>query len=1270
LVFFFSQNHSCAQVITKTYEFPKFEILKLEDEGKQRKWLTFDGAVTTYEYPTLPVFWDKIEVDKLYSSYKYTILNPKYELLSSEEATLIPAEYSNNEPKTNIETITGNNRYCAILSIIPVVKGANGQYQRLVSCKVRFEGESPVTVSKANHWRNSVLNAGTWYKIAVNSTGLYKVTYQDLKNLKIPVSGLRSSDITLFGNGGGMISDINPVQQIDDLLEVPIMIKDNGNGVFDENSYFVFYAQGPHIYTYNENTKQFKHLYNIYADSAYYFINVNGIGDRKRIVEENYLSQNANHDAAFFVHYDFYEKDLKNFEESGRDWFDDYFSSSTPKKYTFNLPELFDNQSGKIKIRMASTIPSVSNMDLAWGTNSRTFSVSGTGSGSTAKITIYEQNNLPFTSGNLDFTLTSHSSQISGAVYLDYIEIQAKCKLKIINNAMPFALTENTGSAHISSVTLQNASSQTIVWDVTDHNSVYAVKGRLSGTQFTFHTPMNKPRRFIAFNGMEYKSVALVGAIPQQNLHGLKNVDMLIVSHQDFLSEAVRLAQFRATINNINVQVVTPEQIYNEFSSGAQDPAAIRNFMRYLYDNDSKTIKYLLLFGRPSYDYRGIVKGTQMFVPNFQHNNNQTTDTVLNNGYSFDDFFGVFGIGEGDMKLDTINVSVGRFPVSKLAEAKVAVDKTISASVRYKIDTQNTSQVSNFGDWRNMMTFVADDEDNSQHVTDAEKSANVVASHYPAFNLDKIYSDAYPLVSNAGGRRFPEANKAINMRMEKGTLVISYFGHGGGQGWAHERILEIVNITNWKNKFNQPLMITLTCSFGWYDKPAISPAELVFLNEKGGASALITTSRVTSAANQYGEKLFYEMGSKLNNRYKTVGEIYRFAKNDMGGATDGTNMIYLMGDPAMTINIPNYKVKTDRIIGENLQETDTLKALTKVIVKGRIVDDAGNTCSKFNGNIFPSVYDKAIVQKTLGQSDASPVVYFTVQKNILFKGNTTVTKGAFEFAFYVPKDINFEYGKGKISYYAVLKNEDTGEYDDAGYYYDDFIIGGMSDKPLTDNTGPQVNIFMNDDKFVSGGITDPNPVLFLKLKDEHGINTTGNGIGHDLVAVLDNNVEKQIVLNEYYVTDENTYNSGTVRYPLQDLAPGMHTIKVRAWDICNNPSPEASLDFIVKTEQKLMLDHVLNYPNPFTSKTSFYFEHNQPAETFDIIIHIFTISGKLVKTLQYPNVFLEGYRSNAMEWNGRDEYGDKIGKGVYIYRLTVRNSQGETAEKIEKITIL
>jgi hypothetical protein len=1221
--------------------------------------LTFDGAITTDEFLTLPVFADQTEVNQHYATYSYTLLNAKYESLTSEEIAFIPSDYAFVEPQVDIKTATDAGKYFAMLSIVPFIKNAAGQYQRLVSCDIRFEGSQPVRATKMRALKNSVLASGTWYKIIVKNTGLHKVTYNDLKGLGIPVSELHSAAIALFGNGGGAISDINPVDQMDDLFECPIMMKDNGNGVFDENSYFVFYAQGPHSWDYNADTDKFTHKYNIYSDEACYFINVDpGIGEKKRVKTENFLSQTENKTISTFTHYDFYEKDVKNFGESGREWFDESFFNS--KTFTFTLPEL-SNNTARVKIRVASTSTRSSSMELSWGDQHQSFSMSGASASAYAAATIFEQN-LPFLSGNIPLTLKYNSQQGSSAAFLDYIEIQAKCNLKIIHDAMPFAITDNIGSGNLSLVKIENATAHTKVWDVTDHNAIYAVAGIFSGTQFSFKTPTDKPRRFIAFDGTTYNTVIQAGKVATQNLHGLKNVTMVIVSHPNFLTEANRLAKFRAEENNIVVEVVTPEQIYNEFSSGAQDPVAIRNFMRYLYDNDAQALQYLLLFGRPSYDYRGRVSGTQLFVPNYQGLNSFSEDALR----ACDDFFGILGINGGSLSKDIINVAVGRFPVTNLAQAKIVVDKTINASKRIKLATQNASQVYNFGDWRNSMTFIGDDKDNGTHVGDAESASGIIATNNPAFNLEKIYLDAFPVVSYAGGQRYPDVNKAINMRMGKGALVLAYYGHGGGNGWAHERILEISDINNWKNKYNQPLIITLTCSFGWYDRPTVSPAELAFLNENGGACALITTSRVTYSSSDYGTKQLYkEMGSKLNNRYKTIGEIHKLAinnSNNFGGTQSGTNMIYLMGDPAMKINIPHYYVKTDEILGEDLQKMDTLKALSKVTVKGRITDENGNTLTGFNGNVFPSIFDKFVKQSTLGQDSKSPVIDFMVQKNVVFKGNATVKDGKFEFSFFVPKDINYEFGKGKISYYAASEN------DDAGDYFNNIIIGGLSNKPISDTQGPDIEIFLNDDKFVPGGITNPDPVLFLKIKDEYGINTTGNGIGHDLVAILDNVIEKQMILNDFYLANQDSYNSGTVRYQLTNLTPGNHTLKVRAWDIFNNSS-EVSLDFVVKSDDKLKLAHVLNYPNPFTTNTEFRFEHNQPTETLDILIHIFTVSGKLVKTI-HDIKFSEGTVCNEIFWDGRDEYGDKIGKGVYLYRLTVRNSKGETVEKIEKIAIL
>ena len=333
-------------------------------------------------------------------------------------------------------------------------------------------------------------------------------------------------------------------------------------------------------------------------------------------------------------------------------------------------------------------------------------------------------------------------------------------------------------------------------------------------------------------------------------------------------------------------------------------------------------------------------------------------------------------------------------------------------------------------------------------------------------------------------------------------------------------------------------------------------------------------------------------------------------------------------------------------------------------VSGRVTDANLQTLSNFNGSVFPSVYDKKMKTSTLC-NDPDPnsgPFEFEVQKSILFKGNASVKNGHFQFSFYVPKDIDYSFGNGKISYYACTERED------AAGSFTDFIIGGMDTTGIEDKESPRIELFLNDENFVNGGITGANPTLIAKISDNFGINTTGNGIGHDLTAILDNATGNKIILNDYYQTEKDSFNCGIVRYTLEDLTPGDHKISVRAWDVNNNSSVQ-ELTFHVVSEDKFELKHVLNYPNPFTTHTDFYFEHNQAGGTFDIQVNIYTISGKLVKTI-YDTQFMDGNRCNAISWNGLDDFGDKLAKGTYLYRIRVKNQDGQTAETIEKLVIL
>lgn len=1258
---FFTQIADCqSQIIKNHYQINWKEPLVFTiSETQQLSMLNFDGAVSGREFSTLPYFLERVRVDNFYKDYECEISAVEYADLTSEEIALIPSTFNCNELRPTATTKLEKKVPFAEITFVPIVKRAENQFAKVVSFELTVTAKSLPTKAKGDlvYADNSVLSTGGFYRMAITKTGLYKVTCADMKNMGMAVSGIPSSRIAVYGNGGGPLPEMCGERPYDDLQENAIAVYDGGDGIFNDGDYIVFYGQGPHAWNYANG--KFSHKYNIYSDYAYYFITVDH-GPGKRVATQNYSDMSPTRESSDYVHYDFYERDGFNFGESGQKWFCDTFDLRTTRSYPFAVPPIVQGSAVRVSVAGAAAASASSSFGVAVNGQSVGILAFSAATGD-YKAT---ENSRDFlfapTATPSDITLTYSKPNTSAAAYLDWIELQARCKLQMHSGQFPFCEPEAVGEGMVTAYHIASASAQTVVWDVTEPTTPTKMSGSLTNGTFTFNAPGDVLRRFVAFNGTSFYTPIFQSRIDNQNLHATGNVDMVIVAHPDFLAQAERLAEFRNSHDGLSVKVVTPQQIYNEFSSGACDVSAIRDYLKMIYDRSAgKYPQYLLLFGRPSFDYRGRLASTRLMVPNYQSNSLLVeTDFRAN-----DDYFGILDDGEGEDCYGYVDVAVGRFPVLTAAQAKLAVDKTIMyAETRNLVADDDYATVSNLADWRNMLTFVADDEDGTTHIATADEIAQIAAEMYPVANQEKIYFDAYEQVSRSAAQRYPEVNAAINSRMMKGALVFTYVGHGGKDGWATERVLERPDINSWTNLYNQPLMITLTCEFAWYDRAAISPAELCFLNAKGGTSAMVTTARVAFTYNndQYGKAFFRNMFVQENGRYPTIGEMNLKAKNACGGAGSGLNMIYVMGDPSQRLAIPQYAVVTDMVNGQPVVgPPDTVQALSEVVITGRVVDAAGNTVNDFNGYLFPSVYDKKKKTVTLQNDAGSDAYEFEVRKNLLYKGKTAVTNGEFEFSFFVPKDIDYSYGSGKISYYARSENAD------AAGCYENLIIGGSIDSDIDDEDGPEMALYMNDESFVNGGMTDPNPTLLVKLSDEYGINTTGNGLGHDMVAFLDGNTDKQYVLNDFYEASQDLTNGGIVRYKFENLTPGPHSVKVRVWDILNNPA-EAVLDFVVSDSPKLLLDNVISYPNPFTTHTSFVFEHNRPDSDLDITIYIYSFSGALVRTIKAKQ-FAGGYRSIPIEWNGCDNQGARVARGVYLYRLHVTDSNGEKAEKTEKV---
>jgi hypothetical protein len=860
---------------------------------------------------------------------------------------------------------------------------------------------------------------------------------------------------------------------------------------------------------------------------------------------------------------------------------------------------------------------------------------------------------VPQAQVNIRYNLPNSTSK----AWLDYVEMNVVRHLIFTSGQMPFADQGSVGKNFVTKFTLSNAPANLEIWEVTDPLNVNIVNAGISGNKREFTLATDSLRRFIASDQSQYFTVSFVGKVPNQNLHALQKADMVIVAPEVFLSEARRLARYHTTEDNLVVAVVALPQIYNEFSSGAPDATAIRDFMRMLYNRNpaGELPSYLLLFGDGSYDNKNRLTSNTNFIPTFQ-----TKESLhLVNSFATDDYYGIYGNSEGSGANGSIDIGIGRFPVLSQQQAKTAVDKTIYYAKNSK---------HNLGEWRNSICFVADDEDNDLHLKQAEQLSTSVWTGHREYNLDKIYLDAFKQESFPGGQRYPTVNEAINQHVDKGSLIVNYTGHGGEVGWAHERVLELSDISSWNNIDKLPVFITATCEFSRFDDPArTSAGEQVFLKPDGGGVALFTTSRIANAGNnvELNQSFYDTVFSSNQGKLPRLGDIMAFCKNDNTSAASIRNFV-LLGDPAIRLAYPENKVVTTEVNGHAITaSTDTVNALSNVTIAGIIQDPGGNKLDNFNGEISVKVFDKPTKISTLGNDPKSPPWRFELQKSLLYQGKATVANGDFSISFIVPKDIDYSYGFGKISYYA--ENGIT----DAGGYYDSLLIGGGGINNGNDTLGPEIALFMNDESFNSGDIVGESPRLLAFLSDNSGINTVGNGIGHDIVAVIDGNTNQSFVLNDYYQSDLDNYTKGTVHYRFFDLPEGPHTLTLKAWDVYNNSS-EATIDFVVSKSIQLSVNKVLVYPNPckFTDMLNFIITHNLFDNELEVKVDIFNLSGSLVKTIGLLILQSDGYTAGPIQWDGRDNSGNNVRAGMYIYRLRAKDRNDVYSEKSGKIIVV
>lgn len=1190
--------------------------------------------------------------------------------LGDLQTDLLPAEFSftSKNKKSREESAVQ-------LALTPVVK-QGGIFKKLTSFRYKIDNlEARSNVSAMpSAITSSLFASGEVFRFYVEKSGVYKLSRGFLQSLGFNTS-VDPRKIKIYGNGGRMVPLLNSTPYPLDPEENAIQIIGEEDGSFDSSDYILFYAEG--VDQWSEENQTHK---NLYATRSYYYITSKG-ADGKRISALPTITDAATTTVSIFDDYLFYERELNNIGKLGRRWFGEDFSIDEEQEFSFSIPNIVTPSSVGIKAYFASAAFTPTSFTVqANGQNVGTLNFSQLSSNGGRNFNAAA---LPPTASfpaaqNVTIKITYNNNNVPGSRgYLDYIVLKAKRLLTGVGKQFPFQLDAAATTSGIAEYQISNASNISQVWDISD---IYNIRAAINEGQanFAFKANLGEVRKYVALDPSDYYNPLkesksrvtnqdIKGTIFTNNNGDFQDVDYIIVAPSNMTGKADKLAAFHRNYSGLNVKVLSLESIYEEFSSGKQDIGAIRNMVRYVYSNASNSanrLQYLCLFGDASYDFLNRIPNNTNIVPIYSALNGETSGE---SSFITDDFFGMMDPDEGRidspsgfLDLGGIDVAVGRIIADDNLQAEELVNKII-----------DYHDIKSYGSWRNNLVFISDDVDKDADASmqfRQNQLADFTLAQKPFVNIRKIFLDSYQQETSSGGNRYPKARQDIFNAFEKGALVFNYLGHGGEDGLAQERIWEKSDSQNVQNRYKYPLFVTITCEFSRFDNPFRPTAgEYAFWNPRGGAVSMITTVRsiLQSPAENFNDRvsqfLFsYGLGEGLDT---SIADALRRAKNS--SPNPSTNVVFFLGDPAMKLALPKPQVRLTKINDQPVTGAiDDFKALAFIKLTGEITDENNTLLSNYSGELSVNIFDKNIQRTILNNDGFSNPLNFAALGETIFRGNATVAAGQFEFGFVVPRDIRVPVGNGRISFYAKrneLLLDKTG--------VDTTIkIGGINENAAADNTGPLVKLYMNDQTFISGSITNENPIFLAFLEDEHGINTA-SGIGHDIVAILDGDESNPYILNDYYETELDNFTKGKLRFPFRNLAKGLHTITFKAWDVYNNPVT-SEIQFMVVDNESITLKNVLNYPNPFVDYTQFWFTHNRPFEPLDVQIQVITVTGKVVFT-KNQTITTDGFLSRDITWNGRDDFGDKLGKGVYIYKLTVRSTlTNDVAEKYEKLVIL
>ena len=1128
---------------------------------------------------------------------------------------------------------------------------------------------------------HSALSEGQWFRIATTKTGFHKVDVAILEGLGIDPAAVNPSSVNLYGHGGDALPIDNALPRPLDLVPVPIEMVDDGDAQFDGSDHFIFMGDGPDEWAYDDGSGRWRHAINPWSDTAWYFLRVDDAVP-VRVQADVVLGGDVDAVLTATDFHQYHELEQSTIIRSGRNFFGEIFDQNPTHTIPFQVPDILP-ETARLEVRlMGRSVGMASPYTVSLGDSLWTILPPVTGSQtyvSQARVGAGDWLWTP-SSELVQVGITLDAQVVDAKGWLDYVRITGSREANMSGGSQQeFVRAAEAAPGRIVRWNVSGAQSVQRVWDVTDSQTPRAIPHEVVDGVLSFQVTYDEIRRFRAGTGSGFYAPVPIGPVQNTDVHALPQVDLVIITPPALREAADSLARIHFA-EGLDVAVLEPSFIYDCFSSGRVDPTAFKMLMKMLHDraegNPDLEPRYLQLLGDGTFQNRNLPRFGNALIT-FQSAQSHTPTT----SYVTDDYFGFLSDAASERLTDTLSIGIGRIPASTLAQAWDAVAKVVAYSGSNPdpegagcttAGLPGEGEGNPFGPWRNRVCFVADDFDGNGGATETGHTlysighaAGVEESH-GAFDIERIFMDAYPQLATPGGERYPEAEEAIDRRVRNGALLVNYIGHGGERGWAHERVLNTSTIQAWDNLDRMPLFFTATCELARFDDPDIETAgEMMVMNPKGGAIAMMTTTRVVySFANEQLNTAFFNVvfDAPVGTQQR-LGDILRRTKNNpAAGASSNKRNFTLLGDVALKLATPRMEVRTSEVNGVPIDAwADTLSALEHVVVKGYVADEAGNLMTDFNGFVYPTVFDQRSEVTTLNNDGGTGGISYGEWRNRIHTGAVRAEQGMFSFEFIVPRDIGYEPAAGRISYYAV-----DGDLDAHGYT-EQVFVGGVSEDAALDNVGPDIELFLNDTNFVDGGTTDPHPILYARLRDDQGLNTVGNGIGHDLKATLDGGTS--IVLNEFYASDLDTYQSGRVVYPFSDLEEGPHTLELKAWDVHNN-SATANLNFVVVSDLEVFLDGLINYPNPMDRRgTTFRFDHNQACVALTMSLSIYDSMGNVVWQGERDET-PPGYRVDGWHWDGTSATGGELRAGAYLYRLNLTTPEGRQATRTGRLVLL